>query len=166
MDQPWHGRPDAGSGFGSSRVADALARISPPSNHGYAGPAMDPHTLRTMPLHAITELYGEEGLRLRVEVETQRLDEDARRVLADALSLATELHRDDRRTREPYVNHLLRCAIRVLVYYHVDDAEVIAATLLHDSVEDHAPELAPNAGSADPTEAALAVLAERFGPRV
>ena len=40
-------------------------------------------------------------------------------VLADALALADELHRDDRRTREPYVNHLLRSAIRVLAYYRV-----------------------------------------------
>src|SRR5262245_15252768 len=102
---------------------------------------VEPEVVRTMPLHAITELYGEAGLRLRLHLEIQRLPEAARPMLAEALALADELHRDDRRTREPYLNHLLRSAIRVVHYYRVEDLDVLAATLLHDSVEDHAPEI-------------------------
>jgi hypothetical protein len=135
---------------------------------------IEPEIVRTMPLHAITQLHGEAGLRVRLELEAQRLPEPDRAMLADALSLADELHRDDRRTTEPYINHLLRSAIRVLTYYRVEDVDVLAATLLHDAVEDHAPELAgrplPATGSREPTpadiEQALEVLATRFNPRV
>ena len=49
-------------------------------------------------------------------------------------------------------------------HYGVHDADVICAALLHDAVEDHAAELAgPNGGG---RQAALAVLAAEFGPRV
>jgi len=131
--------------------------------------AVEPELVRTMPLHAVTELYGEDGLRLRLRLETEPLPETDRLVLADALAVADELHGDDRRTREPYLNHLLRSAIRVLHYYRVTDVDVLAATLLHDAVEDHAPELAGRPAG-EPTQQdideALAVLAVRFNPRV
>jgi hypothetical protein len=124
-----------------------------------------PAVLLTMPLHAISEVYGEEGLRQRFLLEVARHPGADTAVLERALDLATELHGDDRRSREPYLNHLLRSAIRVMCYYRVDDTDVIAATLLHDSVEDHADELAGDRPG-DKTEAALAALAEQFGPRV
>jgi (p)ppGpp synthase/HD superfamily hydrolase len=130
---------------------------------------VEPELVRTMPLHAITELYGEAGLRLRLQLETARLPEATRRTVADALALADELHGEDRRTREPYLNHLLRSTIRVLTYYHVEDADVLAATLLHDCVEDHAPELAGRPAGAptqDDIDVALMVLTRRFNPRV
>lgn len=50
--------------------------------------------------------------------------------------IALELHREDRRTYEPYANHLLRVALR-LIEFGVEDANTIAAALLHDSLEDH-----------------------------
>ena len=62
--------------------------------------------------------------------------------------------------REPYLNHLLRVAIRMMHHYQVRDVDVIVAGLLHDAVEDHPAELAGTA-AADPTEAALAALAAR-----
>jgi hypothetical protein len=117
----------------------------------------------TMPLHAITSTYGEEGLRARfaAEIET-RPGEDQRR-LNLALELAAELHAADRRDREPYVNHLLRVAIRIMSHYGVHDTDVVIAALLHDAVEDHAAELAgPHGGQ----QGALAVLAAEFGPQV
>jgi (p)ppGpp synthase/HD superfamily hydrolase len=120
--------------------------------------------LATMPLHAITEVYGEEGLRERFRLEAEQFDAAERPRLHDALDLAADLHRDDRRTREPYLNHLLRVAIRLAHHYEVRDPDVIVAGLLHDSVEDHADELAP--GADDPVPAALAALSDRFGPRV
>ena len=52
-------------------------------------------------------------------------------------------------------------ATRVISHYDVRDADVVCAALLHDAVEDHADQLAGGG-----QQAALAVLAERFGPRV
>jgi hypothetical protein len=47
-------------------------------------------------------------------------------------------------------------------HYSVHDPDVIAAALLHDSVEDHATELAPEGTTA----AAVSALIARFGTRV
>ncbi|MEU0549879.1 HD domain-containing protein [Micromonospora sp. NPDC005979] len=119
-----------------------------------------PH-LGSMPMHAITEIHGEPGLLARFRLEVQQFDDPDRARLTAALDLAAELHRDDRRVREPYLNHLLRVAIRLMHHYQVRDVDVIVAGLLHDAVEDHPAELA-----AGGTDAALAALAARFGPRV
>src|SRR5271165_5787140 len=128
----------------------------------------------TMPLHAITSTYGEEGLRERFAVEIESFPEDDQRRLNRALELAARLHAGDRREREPYLNHLLRVAIRIMSHYGVHDADVVIAALLHDAVEDHAAELAASlsgsqsAGTSagDTRQAALAALAAEFGPRV
>ena len=117
--------------------------------------------LATMPLHAITSTYGEEGLRERFALEIASWPQADRARLERALDLATRLHAGDRRDREPYLNHLLRVAIRI-IRYGVHDPDVIVAALLHDAVEDHPDELAGGGGQ----EGALAVLAAEFGPRV
>jgi hypothetical protein len=119
-----------------------------------------PAYLTTMPLHAITEVYGEDGLRQRFALEVARFAAPDQERLTAALDLAAHLHRDDRRVREPYLNHLLRVAIRIMSHYGVDDIDVVVAALLHDAVEDHPEELGGD------TEAALAELARRFNPRV
>ncbi|WP_406231087.1 HD domain-containing protein [Nocardia sp. NBC_01009] len=119
--------------------------------------------LAVMPLHTISDVYGESGLRERLLLEIAGLPEADR--LTAALDLADELHRDDRYGREPYLNHLLRVAIRIISHYEVRDADLVAAGLLHDAVEDHATELAGDRpGPA--TSAALTELSERFGARV
>jgi hypothetical protein len=130
----------------------------------------------TMPLHAITTTYGEDGLRERFAQEIAGFGPADRRRLERALALVGRLHAADRRQREPYVNHLLRVAIRILCYYDVRDPDVACAALLHDAVEDHPAELA--AGSLRPSpagaqqaadsgqQAALATVAAEFGPRV
>lgn len=125
-----------------------------------------PAYLTTMPMHAITEIHGEPGLLARFRLEIEVFDDPARERLTAALDLAAELHRDDRRAREPYLNHLLRVAIRMMHHYQVRDVDVIVAGLLHDAVEDHPAELAGPDSTGDPTQAALAALADRFGPRV
>jgi HD domain-containing protein len=118
--------------------------------------------LAAMPLHAITALHGESGLRERFAMETESLSPAGRARAGQALELAARLHAGDRRQREPYVNHVLRVAIRIMTYYQVTDADVICAALLHDAVEDHAADLAPGGGQ----RAALDAIAARFGPRV
>jgi len=151
--------------------------------------------LAAMPLHAITARYGETGLRERFALETAGFPEPDRRRLDQALELAARLHAADRRQREPYLNHLLRVAIRIIRYYDVRDPDVTCAALLHDSVEDHAAELAGSqpgthaggqpgseadgepgtqagrepgsqADGEPGTQAALAALAAQFGDRV
>jgi (p)ppGpp synthase/HD superfamily hydrolase len=79
-----------------------------------------------------------------------------------ALEWMVRLHAGDGRQREPCACHPLRVAIRVLSHYRVDDADVVWAALLHDTVEDHAGELAPG-GSRDE---AVAAVAREFGGRV
>jgi hypothetical protein len=140
--------------------------------------------LATMPLHAITTAYGEDGLRERFAQEIAVFGPADRRRLERALAVAGRLHAADRRQREPYVNHLLRVAIRIVRHYGVRDPDVVCAALLHDAVEDHPAELAarrrqqaaPDDGGHPARggrpagdggqQAALAVVAAEFGPRV
>jgi hypothetical protein len=117
------------------------------------GPA-ERRLLARMPLHAITSVHGEAGLRERLAMEIAAFPAAGRASMADALALASRLHAADRRQREPYLNHLLRVAIRVLHHYRVRDTDVACAALLHDSVEDHAADITPG-GRQD----ALGVLA-------
>jgi hypothetical protein len=125
---------------------------------------LPPAYLLSLPLHAVTEVYGEPGLRRRFALDIAALGPD-RALVERAFGLAERLHRDDRRVREPVLNHLLRVALRVLRHYRVGDPEVLAAALLHDAVEDHPAELAGGAPR-DPRAAALQVLARDFGARV
>jgi (p)ppGpp synthase/HD superfamily hydrolase len=131
---------------------------------------VDRGQLRTMPLHAVTEVYGTAGLRELFAAEIEVFDAAGQAVLHRAERVAGRLHAEDRRVREPYVNHLLRVAIRIVRYYRVRDVDVVTAALLHDAVEDHPRELADLAGdderAAGDTAAALAVLARAFSPRV
>ena len=118
--------------------------------------------LAAMPLHAITTLHGEAGLRERFAIEIASFPDGDRLRTERALELATRLHAGDRRQREPYANHLLRVAIRIITYYGVRDADIVCAALLHDTVEDHADELADDGGQQE----ALTALASQFGNRV
>jgi (p)ppGpp synthase/HD superfamily hydrolase len=118
--------------------------------------------IAAMSLHQITATYGEPGLRLRFAHETAQLrSAKDRRKSEQALALATDLHHHDRRQDEPYINHPLRVALRIICHYNVLDADVISASLLHDTVEDHADHV-----STEGRQGALHVLAEQFGPRV
>ncbi|MBM2623808.1 HD domain-containing protein [Actinoplanes sp. LDG1-06] len=120
-----------------------------------------------MPLHAVTEVYGEPGLRRRLALELDRLPAEHRHVIADAAGWASMLHAGQRRTREPYVNHLWRVTLRMLCHYRVDDPDVLIAGLLHDAVEDQAWKIAGITGHGPPpTNEALTVIAARYTPRV
>jgi hypothetical protein len=114
--------------------------------------------LARMPLHAITSVHGEAGLRERLHLEIAQFPAKDRTRIEGALTLASRLHARDRRQREPYANHLLRVTVRILSHYRIADPDVTCAALLHDAVEDHAGDLAPGT-----RRAALAVLAGQFG---
>ena len=140
-------------------MAEETARLMPD-----AGARLDPaerRLLAGMPLHAITSVHGEAGLRERLAMEIAQFPAADRGRAQDALALASRLHAADRRQREPYASHLLRVTIRILSHYRVADPDVACAALLHDAVEDHAAGIAPGGGR----QAALAVLAGRFGAR-
>ena len=75
-------------------------------------------------------------------------------LLFRALRFAADHHRDDRRKgveASPYINHPIAVASE-LVAVGIDDPEVLAAALLHDTVED--------------TTATPAEIEAEFGPRV
>ena len=129
-----------------------------------AGLRLDPaerRLLAGMRLHAITSVHGEAGLRERLAIEIAQFPVADRGRAQDALALASRLHAADRRQREPHANHLLRVTIRILSHYRVTDPDVACAALLHDAVEDHAADIT----SAGTRQAALALLARRFGDR-
>ncbi len=117
--------------------------------------------LARMPLHAITSVHGEAGLRERLLMEIARFPAADRTRAGDALALASQLHARDRRQREPYANHVLRVTIRILSHYRVTDPNIACAALLHDAVEDHAQDIA----SDGTRQAAFTVLARQFGER-
>ena len=123
--------------------------------------ASERRLLATMPLHAITSVHGEVGLRERLLIETRRLPDEQRARIDAALALMSRLHKPDRRQREPYACHPLRVTIRILSHYRVTDPDVACAALLHDTVEDHYGDIAPGGSR----QAALAVLAGQFGER-
>lgn len=124
------------------------------------GPA-ERRLLVGMPLHAVTSVHGEAGLRERLLAEIAQFPAADRARADGALALASRLHARDRRQREPYANHVLRVAIRILSHYRVNTPDVVCAALLHDAVEDHAEDIA--AGGT--RQAAFALLAAQFGER-
>ena len=115
--------------------------------------------LPEMPLHAITTVHGEAGLRQRLLAEIAGLPARDRRRVDLACSLMSVAHGGDRRQREPYANHPLRVTIRILSHYRVSDADVACAALLHDVVEDHAGDFGGT------PQAALKALGRMFGAR-
>lgn len=124
--------------------------------------------LLVMPLHAITEIHGEAGLRQRLTLELGRLPAADRRTVADAADWAARLHAGQRRTREPYLNHLLRVTLRILCYYRITDPDLLVAALMHDSVEDQPWAMIgrPTNHGPPPRDQAFTALTARHGPRV
>jgi HD domain len=123
--------------------------------------AADGRLLAVMPLHAITSLHGEEGLRERLLIEIAPLPAADRTRIGSALKLMSLAHAQDRRQREPYENHPLRVTTRILSHYRVTDPDIACAALLHDVVEDHAEDISPDGTR----QGALDMLGWQFGER-
>jgi GTP diphosphokinase / guanosine-3',5'-bis(diphosphate) 3'-diphosphatase len=78
-----------------------------------------------------------------------------RSLLLAALAFAAHKHRDQRRkdaSASPYINHPIALADVLANEAGIDDPAVLAAAVLHDTVED--------------TETTLAELADRFGAEI
>lgn len=99
---------------------------------------------------------------------------EALQITVHALDIAVAAHqgqfrnpRGDAKSRDPYINHPLRVALRLL-RYGVVDTGVINAALLHDAVEDGSyvvsalDNYAPSDDPAVRREEAFAVLSRRF----
>jgi hypothetical protein len=96
-------------------------------------------------------------------------------VLQAAMEVAAYLHRDDQRGMrrnlpvDTYVTHPFRLVLR-LIRYTCDDGAVLSAAALHDTVEDHAAELAAllggRGGGKGGPRRALDRVAATFGPDV
>jgi hypothetical protein len=154
-------RPADRTGQGETEtivVADGTAKLESDTATGLG--AAERRLLAQMPLHAITSVHGQAGLRERLLIEIAQFAADRART-SDALVLASRLHARDRRQRERYVNHLLRVTVRIVSHYRVTDPDVACAALLHDAVEDHAEDITPGGTR----QAALAALAGQFGHR-
>jgi GTP diphosphokinase / guanosine-3',5'-bis(diphosphate) 3'-diphosphatase len=80
---------------------------------------------------------------------------DTTKLILHAASFAAHRHRDGRRKgsdAQPYINHPLDVANMLCDIGGIDDAEILAAAILHDTVED--------------TETTEPEIRERFGDRI
>jgi hypothetical protein len=93
-------------------------------------------------LEDIGRKYGLEGLMLRFAHALGRVGLAENELIQTTLALGVDLHKDDRRTHEPYIYHPLRVGIRLIEELGITDPVTIAAAPVHDTVEDHAEELA------------------------
>jgi len=97
----------------------------------------------------------------------------------NAIQVASYLHRNDVRRggrsklpNPPYIEHPLRVALRMATYFDVRNADVLVASILHDTVEDHAFEFADFQGvhlaqdEATTREHALSFISKTFGYQV
>ena len=86
-------------------VTDGTAKLA--SDAATRLDATERRLVASMPLHAITSVHGEAGLRERLLIEIAQFPAAGCGRTGNALALASQLHAGDRRQREPYANHLL-----------------------------------------------------------
>lgn len=100
-------------------------------------------------------------------LENNKWQEDEIESITSAYNLATKIHEQDEYKGQPYIYHLLRVAARISGYLNIYDAEIVVASLLHDSVEDHSEKIVPNTpgGPFIQKQAALARISELYTPR-
>lgn len=102
--------------------------------------------------------------------DSPHLTEQEIQKINQAINLALELHVDqkDRLSGDPYINHILSVARRLVVEYGVVNPNMIMAAALHDSVEDQSSKLAAlNIDTeGDEREKSLRYIASHFGERV
>lgn len=123
-------------------------------------------SVKDLPLHTITQEYGTDGLAARFQYEvSNRFNETDQRQLQLGYLVMRALHGDQARSNEPYENHLLRVATRMMVHYDINDVDTITAALLHDSLEDQAARIA-GTHALEPEAVAYRALQQWFNPSV
>jgi len=90
--------------------------------------------------HGLKHL-DEEGLFRTILDSGPEWSEEERGMVVGAYNLGRAVHKDDRHRDKPYVYHLLRNTARISKYLHINDPEILAGSILHDSVEDHPDEI-------------------------
>lgn len=101
--------------------------------------------------------------RIMYELGRRGLSENEQilRALYDAL----DLHKDQQRTDGPYVNHIMKVGLGIMVDLQINDPDIIAAAFYHDSPEDHArriiERLSPSRQTGDDRADAIAALYEK-----
>jgi (p)ppGpp synthase/HD superfamily hydrolase len=93
-------------------------------------------------LEDIGREHGLEGLMLRFAHALGRVGLADNELIKTTLALGVDLHEGDKRTHEPYIYHPVRVGIRLIEELGVTDPITIAGAPVHDTVEDHARELA------------------------
>jgi len=114
---------------------------------------------------------GVEKLRQRENNEDgSHLTEQEIQKINRAINLALELHIDqkDRPSGDPYINHILSVARRLVVEYGIVNPNMIMAAALHDSVEDQSSKLSALDidTEGNEREKSLRYIASHFGERV
>lgn len=100
-----------------------------------------PEEVRDLSLGEITEQYGTLGLYTRLQDSLKIHGLDQNEEVLWAMQLGLMLHANDKRTNGHYEDHVMRATLRILDHYEIDDPSIIAAALLHDSIEDHPKDL-------------------------
>ena len=108
-------------------VAPAAAALDPRSATDEGIGPDGRRRLAATPLHAITALHGEAGLRERFAMEIASFPGADRQRLERALDLAATLHAADRRQREPYLIHYADLGIMPIWWREPLVAAVLAA---------------------------------------
>jgi hypothetical protein len=67
----------------------------------------------------------------------KQFERSDKQLVTDSLRLAKDVHAEDWRTTGSYINHPMRVAITALRYFDGADSNIIAACLLHDTIEKH-----------------------------
>ena len=129
---------------------------------------LTPDHVRDLSLKETTDSYGSLGLytKLDYELEVSGLADIPEIEFAKEFGLM--LHANDQRTSGHYGDHIMRVGLRIMTSYKITDAAIIAASFLHDSVEDHPYDIGRSLGSpcpegADPQAHALSILARYIG---
>lgn len=101
-------------------------------------------------------------------LDKPKWSEEEKALVQSAYDMALQLHRDDKYKDQPYILHLLRVANRITGYLRLFDAELVAAALLHDSVEDHSHDISQQSHNDEKLhqQVALTAISSRFSPRV
>lgn len=84
---------------------------------------------------------GSEALYSRILTELDKLGLADDPQIQRALYTALHLHRDDKRTDGPYIDHIMAVGLIGIIVLKIKDPNIIAALFFHDSVEDHPEEV-------------------------